>query len=445
MFKVLSDNIRSYRKKSNMSQDELAEKLGVSRQSVSLWENGQTQPTVDNIIAMTKIFNISFDMLLDGSAEDGRIAADAPNGVTGSAETCPNGNDCPMEGANEFSDDASAVEPAAEDDLAERKPSDNMKRLAAFFGEHRRMLLVVLCAAVIIIAAVTAMLVLGGRNSHDGAESSDSSAEAVLDDTTVTTEQSDTESESTETPSATIPEVAESTEDEGSAESEPVETQTEPSAYLPETEPSEVPAAPTYTEAPSKSPAAEAPAPAETTAPQTVAAPVTSSAPTVAPFDLFEYCKAFAIENGELNGDYSMYSALATTYGGYENEYFSLAYWADSDMVEFCLHCPLDELLSINFYLRMRGSFDGRYEYCVSKYYRANGESLRCATGYIDPTVFAASYPISCDDYIGDTTGQSDFMEESRVGICDLIGLIKTFADTACEGCDFSAFGFVNF
>ena len=68
---MLSDNIREYRKKSNMSQDELAEKLGVSRQSISLWETGQTQPTIDNIIALAKIFNISADTLL-GNA-DGTI------------------------------------------------------------------------------------------------------------------------------------------------------------------------------------------------------------------------------------------------------------------------------------------------------------------------------------------------------------------------------------
>lgn len=61
---MLSDNIRSYRKKNNLSQDELAEKIGVSRQSVSFWETGQTQPTLDNIISLSKIFNISSDELL---------------------------------------------------------------------------------------------------------------------------------------------------------------------------------------------------------------------------------------------------------------------------------------------------------------------------------------------------------------------------------------------
>ena len=61
---MLSDNIRKYRKASNMSQDELAEKLEVTRQSVSLWETGQTQPSLDNIIALANLFAVSTDALL---------------------------------------------------------------------------------------------------------------------------------------------------------------------------------------------------------------------------------------------------------------------------------------------------------------------------------------------------------------------------------------------
>ncbi len=58
-FGMLSENIKKYRKENKMSQDELADKLNVSRQSVSLWENGQTQPTIDNIIALANIFNVT--------------------------------------------------------------------------------------------------------------------------------------------------------------------------------------------------------------------------------------------------------------------------------------------------------------------------------------------------------------------------------------------------
>lgn len=71
---MLSENIRKYRKENNMSQDKLAEKVGVSRQSISLWETNQAQPTLDNIMALTKIFNISSDMLLS----DDPIETEAP-------------------------------------------------------------------------------------------------------------------------------------------------------------------------------------------------------------------------------------------------------------------------------------------------------------------------------------------------------------------------------
>lgn len=61
---MLGDNIRKYRKINNLSQDELAEKLEVTRQSISLWETGQTQPSLDSIIALSKLFNVSTDELL---------------------------------------------------------------------------------------------------------------------------------------------------------------------------------------------------------------------------------------------------------------------------------------------------------------------------------------------------------------------------------------------
>ena len=170
-----------------------------------------------------------------------------------------------------------------------------------------------------------------------------------------------------------------------------------------------------------------------------------TSAPVDVQFDLFSYCKNFAIKKGTLNGDYCIYQQPATRYGGYDNEYFSISYWSDSNMVEFCLHCPLSETYSHNFYLRMRGGYNKKYEYLSSKYYRDTGESLRSATGYIDPAVFSDSYPISCDKYEGSFDGQNEFMEESRVGICDLIRCLKEFVKVENMECDFSDFEFVNF
>lgn len=75
--KMLGEIIRSLRKENNLSQEELAEKLGVSRQSISLWENGQTMPSMDNIIAISSIFNVSTDVLLkdvDDNSVDEAVA-----------------------------------------------------------------------------------------------------------------------------------------------------------------------------------------------------------------------------------------------------------------------------------------------------------------------------------------------------------------------------------
>lgn len=67
---MLGDNIRKYRKENNISQEVLAEGLGVTRQSISLWENNQTQPSLENIVALAKTFNISTDDLLTDSKKE---------------------------------------------------------------------------------------------------------------------------------------------------------------------------------------------------------------------------------------------------------------------------------------------------------------------------------------------------------------------------------------
>ena len=114
-------------------------------------------------------------------------------------------------------------------------------------------------------------------------------------------------------------------------------------------------------------------------------------------------------------------------------------------MVEFCLHCPLSETQSHNFYLRMRNGYHGRYEYASSKYYRDTGEEFRSARGYIDPAVFSESYPINCSEYNGDVEGQDRFMEDTRIGICDLIKCLKRFVEVEDMECDFYEFDFVKF
>ena len=57
------------RKKHGLSQEELAEKLGVSRQAISKWERSESSPDTDNLIELSKIYGISLDELLNGDEE----------------------------------------------------------------------------------------------------------------------------------------------------------------------------------------------------------------------------------------------------------------------------------------------------------------------------------------------------------------------------------------
>lgn len=66
---ILADKIIYLRKKACMSQEELANMIDVSRQSVSKWESAQSLPDLDKIIALSKIFNVSTDFLLKDDDE----------------------------------------------------------------------------------------------------------------------------------------------------------------------------------------------------------------------------------------------------------------------------------------------------------------------------------------------------------------------------------------
>lgn len=60
-----SDNLKRLRKENNLSQEELAEKLNVSRQSVSKWESNSAYPEMDKIIQISNMFNVGIDELLN--------------------------------------------------------------------------------------------------------------------------------------------------------------------------------------------------------------------------------------------------------------------------------------------------------------------------------------------------------------------------------------------
>ena len=80
---ILSEKITEERKKNGWSQEELAEKLSVSRQAVSKWESAQSTPDLQKIIRMAELFQVSTDYLLRDEIE-----AESNQGSTeyGSAE-----------------------------------------------------------------------------------------------------------------------------------------------------------------------------------------------------------------------------------------------------------------------------------------------------------------------------------------------------------------------
>lgn len=66
---IFSEKLKTERTKQGWTQDELAEKLFVSRQSVSKWENGQNYPSIEIIIKISDLFGVTIDELLRSDEE----------------------------------------------------------------------------------------------------------------------------------------------------------------------------------------------------------------------------------------------------------------------------------------------------------------------------------------------------------------------------------------
>ena len=71
----IGERITELRKSKNLSQEELAEQLGVSRQSVSKWETGVSTPDTDKAVAMSRIFGVTADFLLTGESNNPDLAS----------------------------------------------------------------------------------------------------------------------------------------------------------------------------------------------------------------------------------------------------------------------------------------------------------------------------------------------------------------------------------
>ena len=66
---ALSDNIKKAREKQGFSQEYIADKLNVSRQAVSKWETGQSEPSTQNLLQLAEVLKVDANILLNESRE----------------------------------------------------------------------------------------------------------------------------------------------------------------------------------------------------------------------------------------------------------------------------------------------------------------------------------------------------------------------------------------
>lgn len=71
MKNVISMNLQTLRKTHQYTQEDVAEKIAVSRQSVAKWENGESLPDMTKCIALAQLYNISLDTLVNGTETAG--------------------------------------------------------------------------------------------------------------------------------------------------------------------------------------------------------------------------------------------------------------------------------------------------------------------------------------------------------------------------------------
>ena len=77
-----ANRLYELRKQQGLSQEELAEKLGVSRQAVSKWERSEASPDTENLIALAKIYGLSLDELIFGEKQTEEKSEEPPKGTS---------------------------------------------------------------------------------------------------------------------------------------------------------------------------------------------------------------------------------------------------------------------------------------------------------------------------------------------------------------------------
>ena len=73
---TLGERIRAARQAAGLSQEKLAERLGLTRQAVTKWETGQSAPSTENLLRLAEVLGVPVTALLDASAPEQQMQAD---------------------------------------------------------------------------------------------------------------------------------------------------------------------------------------------------------------------------------------------------------------------------------------------------------------------------------------------------------------------------------
>ena len=126
----MQNNLIRLRKEAGLSQEELADKLAVSRQAVSKWERGEALPDTDNLIRLARLYNVSIDEIV-GYAPEKETSADE-NKVAGADGAKETDNASGADGAK-ATDNASGA-----DGANEKISLKNERRQAYTFRDGRK-------------------------------------------------------------------------------------------------------------------------------------------------------------------------------------------------------------------------------------------------------------------------------------------------------------------
>ncbi|MBQ6266850.1 MAG: helix-turn-helix domain-containing protein [Clostridia bacterium] len=155
---TIGARIAQYRKQAGLSQEALAEQLGVSRQSVSKWESGGVMPDLDKVLAMSALFGVSTDALLKETPEEEtpETSAEAPLAEESVDEAA-------QEAAEDYlEEDADFTAQEPEPPEASPVPPLQAQTPAPGKGKRIRRVIAAVLAAALVIAAIAVPVYFGG-------------------------------------------------------------------------------------------------------------------------------------------------------------------------------------------------------------------------------------------------------------------------------------------